>query len=48
MVTKRVESLRAPCLDVGSTPTTSTSWRDSFDMIIKRVFFCFTCIGSSF
>ena len=39
MVTKRVESLRAPCLDVGSTPTTSTSWRDSFDMIIKRVFF---------
>lgn len=24
--TKRVESLRVPCLDVGSTPTISTKW----------------------
>ena len=25
-MTKRVESLRVPCLDAGSTPATSTKW----------------------
>ena len=36
MTTKRVESLRAPCLDASSTLATST-----FEKTVSAVFFCF-------